>query len=191
MLEKEFKYLLTEDAYENYKDRLSWDKVIEQTNTYYDTEKYQLSENGITFRIRTVKKETPLIQIKLPYRKEKINYSKSKELEFPFLGHTLPKKFSAEEVRALLGDRASLFAGELIRLGSLKTLRMEKEPEEGLLLCLDKNEYLGRVDYELELEFLEEEKASSFLRSLGIYDKAEKIHGKKYRFLNAYRESRK
>lgn len=180
MIENEFKLMLTQEQYLRIKSQFSWDKTVEQTNFYYDSDSLELSQRRVTCRVRRIGAEH-FLQMKLPNGAE---YSRI-ELEQP-LGAVLPEVISSEEMRKLSGAEN---LPEVKKLGSLKTLRFVKA-FDGAEIDLDKSEYFGKTDYELEIEFTDEAAARSLLDSVtsdaGISGFGEVCRGKVRRFLDEY-----
>lgn len=186
MIENEFKVILTREQYETLLSFYKWDKVIEQTNHYYDTPALTLSDRHITCRVRKIGEEC-FLQIKLPNGKD---YSRI-ELEKK-LGAQVPENLSAELLNALAGDRAELPLPDVRLLGALSTSRSVKR-FEGAEIDLDKSEYFGKTDYELEIEFTDEAAARAVLaqctETAGLAKSGDVCAGKIRRFLEEYRKN--
>ena len=144
MLETEYKAMLTPEQYEAIEKMFVWDKVIEQTNSYYADPKMLLKRGGITLRVRTID-GVSRIQVKV-HKNELSPLQISEESEFET--DTIPDGFTAEEVERMTGISvpASL-------LGSLTTKRNSLMYCDGVEICLDKSDYLGKTDYEIEVEY--------------------------------------
>ncbi|NCA67542.1 MAG: CYTH domain-containing protein [Clostridia bacterium] len=152
MLEKEVKYLISQEAYEKAVE--GRDKII-QTNYYFFTSE---KNSDLTLRIRQKKSE---YELTMKIKKE-IN-------DDIFISEELNKIISLEEMQRHINDGIS---GEYLKKtfgiyindatqfcckGSLITERTRIETKEGFTLELDKNEYLGVVDYEIECECINDE----------------------------------
>ncbi len=182
MIENEFKVMLNEEQYKKVRAMFAWDKIISQTNYYYDNEDLELAERHITCRVRKIGGEC-FLQMKLP---NGAAYSRV-ELEQK-LGGEVPASLSAD----ILNGRAGVTAGkplpEARLLGSLTTERCVRRI--GCEIDLDKSSYLGKTDYELEIEFTDEEAARTLLRSIaeqaGISPDGDVCQGKVHRFLAEY-----
>ena len=136
MTEFEKKVLLTDEAYWVLKTWAGLSaKTFVQTNYYYDTDDGAFHNRGITCRIRE-KNATYVATIKEHKGNEK-SEENSKEVKNAF-------------DTTLFADLGVSFQG------SLKTTRTILCRDTGVIALLDKNEYLDTVDYELEIEYLEE-----------------------------------
>ena len=178
-IEIEAKVLVKKEDYEilkaAYKDYPSYT----QTNYYIDDEERHLAKEGIALRVREksgayeMTLKTPLSQGLL----EK-NEVLSKEQFLAFQEHgSFPK---CDLVRFL--TMLDFDVGQLKILTSLTTERIDVETNDGLL-SIDKNEYSGKTDYEVEFEYNNMEGAKHILKSLlahhGVYapfNKAHKVH---------------
>jgi len=183
MIENEFKIMLNSESYEKLLSLYQWDKVIVQTNHYYDTAELSLSSLHITCRVREIAGEY-FLQMKLPADKL---YSRV-ELEKPL--DALPETLTGEELSALLGREG---LPDVKRLGSLKTARNVYRFDGGEI-DLDKSEFFGKTDYELEIEFTDERAArevlSQITERLGVKPSGEVCAGKIRRFLEEYQKQK-
>lgn len=105
-----------------------------QINYYYDTDDFELNRLGITCRIR----------------------EKSGEYIATVKEHRNDKE-SSVEISEVVGSQYddSFFKKMNIYLqGSLKTVRITSQPFSNIKIMLDRNEYMGIMDYELEIEFM-------------------------------------
>lgn len=179
MIENEFKIMLASAQYEKLLSLCDWDKTVVQTNHYYDTDGLALSDLHITCRVREIGGGY-FLQMKFPGAAE---YSRV-ELEKP-LG-ALPEVIRADE---LLRPEPRLVLPDVKRLGALTTTRSVKRLD-GAEIDLDRSEYFGRVDYELEIEFTDEAAARRLLdeltEKLDIQPNSEVCAGKIRRFLEEY-----
>ena len=186
MIENEFKVILTREQYETLLCFYKWDKVIEQTNYYYDTPVLTLSNRHITCRVRKIGEEC-FLQVKLPNGRD---YSRI-ELEKK-LGAQVPENISAELLNDLAGTAAELPLPCVRLLGALSTTRGVKR-FEGAEIDLDKSEYFGKTDYELEIEFTDEAAARAVLaqcaETAGLTVSGNVCEGKIRRFLEEYRKN--
>lgn len=144
MLETELKCMLDEETYLKLKHQFKWDWIKEQENHYYSDISNTLRKKGITFRIRT-KDGINKLQIKMHKSTDKA-LQICDEYEYPI--SDIPDIFTASQVKELIG-----YENDVIRLGSLKTLRHSCIYSDGVEICLDKNDYLGKTDYEIEVEY--------------------------------------
>lgn len=185
MVENEFKLMLTEQQYRKIRSLYQWDKVVVQTNHYYDTDDLALSPRHITCRVRELSGEC-LLQMKLP---NGLAYSRI-ELERR-IGATVPNTLSTEMLCSLAGEYLDEALPDVNRLGSLTTERCVKR-FDGAELDLDKSTYFSVTDFELEIEFTDESAARALLSEIksaaGITEAAEVCSGKVHRFLQEYKK---
>ncbi len=182
MIENEFKVMLTEKQYKIIHGSFAWNKQVSQVNYYFDTKEFSLINSHVTCRVRFVEGEY-LLQMKLPNGAE---YSRIEVEEK--LGDTLPIGFTGEKLSALCG-RENM--PDVWLIGELKTYRSVKK-FEGAEIDLDKSEYFGKTDYELEIEFTDEAEARALLGEIilkaEIAEKSEVCLGKVHRFLAEYKK---
>ncbi len=181
MIENEFKIMLNLEQYEKMLAAYNWNEVISQVNHYYDNESLLLSSLHITCRVREIEGKY-FLQMKFPGAAE---YSRV-ELEKPL--DELPDTINADELlRPHPHDHNVL--PNVKRLGSLKTVRNVHRFDGGEI-DLDKSEYFGKTDYELEIEFTDENSArkvlSEITEKLGIKPNSEVCTGKIWRFMEEY-----
>lgn len=144
MLETELKCIIDEKTYLELEKLFKWDWVKEQINSYYTDSKNILKQNGITFRIRT-KDGKNKIQIKT-HQNANSPLQICDEAEFDT--DNIPDNFSADAVESMTGIHT-----DVSLLGSLSTLRHSMIYGGNTEICLDKNDFLDRTDYEIELEY--------------------------------------
>ena len=180
MIESEFKVMLTEEQYEKIRAMYQWDREIEQTNYYYDTEDISLISSHITCRVRRID-GVHYLQMKLPTG---VEYSRV-ELEQE-LGSELPDTLSSQMLCSLSGRNDM---PEVQLLGGLTTFRSVKR-FDGAEIDLDKSSYFGKTDYELEIEFTDETAARRLLSDIsqlvGLVQSSDMCLGKAHRFLKEY-----
>ncbi len=183
MIENEFKIMLTEEQYEKVLAMFEWDSTAMQVNHYYDTRELLLSGEHITVRVRE-KGGRCFLQIKLP---NGADYSRV-ELEQELAG--VPDALSAEVLNALAGGYAPFELPAAERLGALSTNRSVKRVQ-GAEIDLDRSDYFGKTDHELEIEFTDEEAARGIMERIcceaGIDRRGDVCTGKIHRFLEEYR----
>lgn len=181
MIENEFKIMLTKEQYEKLLTLYKWDKVIDQTNHYYDNDDLALSALHITVRVREINGKF-FLQEKLPGAAEYSRVELEKPLEF------LPDVMGVSD---LPGAPSQSISG-IKRLGQLKTTRNVHRFEGGEI-DLDKSEYFGKTDYEIEIEFTDEKSARKVLddikKKLDIKPNSEICAGKIRRFLEEYKNA--
>ena len=133
MLEFEKKFMLSPEEY-----RILYQAfdapVHTQTNFYYDTQDLFYNSQGITCRIR----------------------AKDGRYKATIKEHHLHTSECSEERTMVVKNEydTSLFKGmNLLLQGKLQTARKKVNMHGGVCLALDRNLYLGLVDYELEMEY--------------------------------------
>lgn len=142
MTELEKKLLLTEDEYDYLMERLSYENPLIQNNIdtqinyYFDTDDFSMNRQNITCRIR------------LKDGKYKATMKK----------HSLWDERSTEnEMEIYNGLDGNSFTDMGLKLqGELTTKRCVVMKDKNCEVVLDKNEYLGHIDYELEIEYTPE-----------------------------------
>lgn len=178
-IEIEAKVLVGQDDYRKLAKAFPNSKRYVQTNYYIDSDDRVLAKYGIMLRVREkggvyeMTLKTPLSQGLL----EK-NCSLSEE-EFDALRdkNQFPKRDIARFLTMLDLDVDSLKV-----LTSLTTYRIDVNYEGGLL-SIDRNEYSGKIDYEIEFEYNNLDGAKKILKALldqyGIpctFSEATKVH---------------
>lgn len=161
MLEQEIKILLSENEY-NLIESLSKNtgsKRVLQTNHYFDTDKFFFFGKDITIRVRE-KEEDYILTIKvtdLEKSDEKVKVSNEYDYKIDyqtFFRMTHDEHIVLEDYH--LEQALESYKEEFLRikyLGKLVTYRIKFKPEHKLpYVELDKNEYLGNIDWELECE---------------------------------------
>lgn len=186
MIENELKVMLTREQYETLLFFYDWDGTIEQTNYYYDTPELALSEGHITCRVRKLGEDC-FLQMKLPNGRDFSRVELEKRL-----GAEVPEELSAELLNGLAGEAAGFSLPEVRLLGELFTTRAVKR-FDGAEIDLDKSEYFGKTDYELEIEFTDEARARVILAQCaelaGIAVAGDVCAGKMRRFMEEYRKN--
>ena len=178
--EIEYKALISKEEYEGLLSELSKQFTCRryvQTNYYYDTEKLSLYHRHETLRIR---KKDESLQLEYKFNKEFIKRARiCDEKSYPI--KNIPKRLSMEDIR-----RYDLPESSYNLLGNLVTTRSDFVLPEGVL-SLDKNEYLGWVDYEVEVELtsLSMQMENQYLGLSHIIGKP-LTPGKYSRFINKY-----
>ena len=158
MIECEKKVMLTYDEYAVISTMVRKGVVLKtQTNYYFDTDKFSMNKKGITCRIRekagkftaTIKSRNP----ELPERSIEADVCEKSEFD--------PQLFKAFGLR---------YQGEMF------TERMIMHEDNTCEVALDRNTYLGCVDYELEIEYGKdgEQKAQAILEGIAHSLKPEK-----------------
>lgn len=181
MIENEFKLMLDKDKYEKLLSLYDF-KTIVQVNHYYDTDDLQMSARHITVRVRELDGKY-FLQMKLPTNVEHSRVELSRELD------RLPETLSADE----LTEFSDVDCPAVKHIGTLRTTRSIWKFNGGEI-DLDRSEYFGKTDYELEIEFTDEQAARAMLsevtEKLGISPSGDVCTGKIRRFLEEYIKSR-
>ena len=148
MVEKEIKALLDREQYDRLNKFFHWNDCFVQVNHYYaDLEDPTVSERCIRIREKNGKRK---LQIKLSVEtKNSLHVKMEYEKEIDAVKERLDRK----ELEELSG---APFERDLFHEGYLKTERKVCNTYKGIEICLDKNEYLGKTDYEVEIEFLDD-----------------------------------
>lgn len=133
--EHELKMMLTKDEYQfllHFFDKLMVESGL-QTNFYYDTRDEVMRKGNATVRVRQ--------------KNDKLIGTVKKHLD--------TNNCSVEEhFRVDILPRVIMLDGMPLWLkGSLQTERKTFKVCDGIVLMLDLNQYLGTVDYELEIEY--------------------------------------
>lgn len=147
-LEIEYKTMLTKAEFDHLQSLLSHVTPVTQTNYYFESADSRMRSKKLSLRIRTFEQAAEMT-LKIPKN-------------IGTLEHNIP--LSREEARHIidsgcLPDNAisqiirekDIDTDNLIVLGHLTTIRREVKTNIGLM-ALDRNQYAGRIDYELELE---------------------------------------
>ena len=181
MIENEFKIMLSKEKYEQLLEIYDF-KTIVQVNHYYDTDDLQMSERHITVRVRELDGKY-FLQMKLPTGVEHSRVELEKELD------RVPEILAGFVLTAV----SDVDCPEVKHIGTLKTTRSVWKFDGGEL-DLDRSEYFGKTDYELEIEFTDEQAARSVLaeitEKLGIKPSSDVCMGKIRRFLEEYKKRR-
>lgn len=177
MIENEFKIMLDLEQYEKLLALYEWDETVVQTNYYYDSADLALSKLHITCRVREINGRF-FLQTKFPAANK---YSRV-ELEKPL--DALP-----ETIDELPRPQGLSALPTVKRLGKLVTKRSVKRFNGGEI-DLDRSGYFGKTDYEVEIEFTDEQNARKILAELAekldIKPSSEVCTGKVRRFLDEY-----
>ena len=147
MVEKEIKVILSESQYNVVNDMFKWDSEVKQINHYYDNS--NRVDNGITIRVREID-EVFKLQIKLPLlKKGNVFIKREFEKDLTYVPRIIKKTELEGLVRKKKFDDVEL-------IGDLITIRKLCHMHPNVEICLDTNLYLNTVDYELEIEFMNE-----------------------------------
>ncbi|MGD9604725.1 MAG: CYTH domain-containing protein [Bacilli bacterium] len=144
--EVEFKTLLSKEEYGRLIELFKGNRSDFQTNHYFDTPRFSLKALDASLRVR----ERDDLELTL---KRKKGYS-MQEYTIPIDADTfkeirttgvVPESDIKNELISLIGSQ------KLVNFLSLSTLRMYMPYKTGVLF-IDKSDYLGTTDYELEYE---------------------------------------
>jgi len=177
VIEREIKLLISEPMFIDYMNKLNSlvvCKRILQINYYFDTPDFQNYSLGRTLRIRQ-KDNQLLLQYK--YNKQ---YSGFENMcnEFEIIVDTFPRDISSKDFPCNSMDMANLYR----YVGNLVTERFEYTYAK-TIISLDKNYYLGKCDYEIEIEFQDYKQAEDLLKLLSIEKTKSHGDGKYSRFV--------
>lgn len=175
-IEKEIKIVLTEDEYHVVNTIFKWDNEYEQINHYYgSSDDIRMKTN--TYRVREKEGKVKL-QLKIPEKYEGSLHIKN-EYEKEIL--VIPDVLRKEELEEMTG---LLFLEDKSYIGKLVTWRKQCLQYKGIEICLDKNEYLNKIDYEIEIEYKDDYPRGviDILESYGIKTDAF-VEGKNKRYL--------
>ena len=170
--EIEFKNLLTEVEYERLLTTFSFQEkeLKKQTNIYFDTEEGEMRrlKQGLRIRLLPDKNEFTL---KVPTNDsytylEITDYLDKFDPNKPLQAQSFQAK---SEVFNYLKEH-DFPVDSLKEIGSLTTVRGEKQLDEETLLVLDQSFYYGTTDYELEME------VSSSVEGSFVFDAFLKTH---------------
>lgn len=143
MLEKEYKQLISKQTYLNLSNIFEWDNKITQTNYYYMDKDAVLLDNKITVRIREIDNLLKL-QIKVP---QNINRGLHEKIEYEKVVSDIPNELDNLFVNNCIQKNLS----KLELIGKMTTHRNILQYKDDLI-CLDRSIFLGKTDYEIEVE---------------------------------------
>lgn len=170
--EHEYKRLLTPEEYTTLLTKLDSIAVCSpyvQVNYYYDDEIFSLNEKGETVRVRQ--------------RLDKLTLERKFHRRYSQGGERICEE-SSESIQRLPA-KISVGNQEYRYIGNLVTTRRDYTIGKNIV-SLDVSYYLGRVDFELEIESKEEVVLPEFLRK--TIDGRARPDGKYTRFVRALRE---
>ena len=144
-IEIEFKCKIDENTYNRLIDKLGLsNRIFEQTNYYFDTEHEDLLNKKLVLRIR--KKSEDYYKITLKSQHEQETFEKHVPITKDKAMNLLKNGFNTNEFYD--------FDTQVIHRATLVNLRASVVYEGGKLF-IDKCEYLGVTDYEIEYEALD------------------------------------
>ena len=163
-LEIEFKTMLTKEEHDRLLQFFADISPISQTNHYIDSDQQSIRHAHMAFRARTFNHREAELTLKIPQEVGALELNqnlKPEETENILQNNIFP---TGEILETLFQKEIPI--QDLKILGSLETIRYEKEDEIGLL-ALDESHYFGKTDFELEVEVEDFEKGKeNFLNFL-------------------------
>lgn len=186
MIEQESKKIISYKEYDRINRLVKWEKEYMQINYYFDTEDFQLAYNGITCRVRD-KNSSLYFQIKYPDSSDNCSARVREENEYKIdcITETIPYDIY---IKLHIEKYVSNYNDIKLR-GSMITYRKECDIGSGAVLFLDKNIYLDKLDYEIELEYGVDSTSMlfDFLKIVDINFETV-ARGKNSRFVNRLRD---
>ncbi len=179
MEEKEYKVMLSLEEYNDILNQFDWESYIRQCNYYYDSKTFWAETYGYTIRIREINGSITL-QIKSPNTSRKAYKSRT---EHETAINHIPEYLYTAGLQPIK-DKSNR-PERLDLLGCLETERYIKHLSDDIVVFLDRNKYYDVVDYEIEVEFSNDNKpAEGLLLGLGL--KPSKSPGKYTRFVMCF-----
>lgn len=159
-LEIELKSDVSKEDYESLIAKFGSSKIYLQTNYYIDDDNLSVRYLKCGLRVRQKGDDFELtLKITQEIGKLEINQQISYKIFKKLVDrHVFPKG----EVRDCLEKKLGVDISKLHVLGELKTYRLDLPYKTGLI-CIDKSEYNGNTDYEVECEDKTEEAAELHL----------------------------
>ena len=161
-IEIEAKALVKKDEYERLVKRFASYPSFEQTNHYIDSEDFLLRKEGLGLRIRE-KNERIEMTLKAPLSQGLLEKTATLSKE-EFKAFREDFIFPENDLKRFL-TMLDIDVSKLRVLASLTTKRVDV-PYFGGKLSLDANRYNNLTDYEIELEYNNEEDAERLLKEL-------------------------
>lgn len=178
VLEKELKILIEEDAYVKLKNYFSPTNSVDQINYYFDTDRWELSKNNITLRIREVDESYRLCL--------KCKKSKSNNLNFSL---EYERQINLEQLNEVINNKSSILklleedankhlktlnilVEDIKYVGNILNNRLKFSYNQNTIE-LDRSLFPNQnVSYEIEVEDISSKEESktilTFLKHLGI-----------------------
>ena len=157
-------------------NQFDWETYIRQCNYYYDSKSFWANTHGYTVRVRKIE-DNIILQIKSPNTSKEAYKSRT---EYGMEISRIPEYLYTADLVSIKDDTSR--PERLEMLGYLETERYTKHLTDDIVLFLDRNQYCGFVDYEVEVEFSKDSgTAEKFLLGLGL--EPHKIPGKYTRFV--------
>lgn len=190
-MEIEFKNMLNKEEYDNLlaEYQLSENSLKTQTNIYFDTADFQLKNKKMGLRIRKTNSHIEFT-LKAPTSNTYTMLEVTDYLDTFNSDVTLVKQVLNREsdvVEYLIREGVQL--ENLRPIGELTTTRGEVRLESNVLLVLDKSNYYGKTDYELEMEVADAEKGKFlFEEILDLHHIPTRASNKKIARMLAYKK---
>jgi len=180
MIEQELKTLISGITYYIALGLFDWNPPIIQANYYYTDREGILGKHKISVRVRSLGKNNYL-QIKIPVRENNALHIKD---EYEQKIDNVPACIDGKLLESITGIKINSAA----QVGQLITERHVFNYNKQIEVCLDKNEYLNTIDYEMEIEFIDKVDNELFdkLSSIGIHFYT-KTDGKFSRFIKRHK----
>ncbi|MDR1092718.1 MAG: CYTH domain-containing protein [Clostridiales bacterium] len=183
--EREFKTLIDADKYAQILCRSPAEKSYTQTNYYFDTAGAELLAGGVSLRVREkggayeMTFKTGNMKVGSVHSRFEYDAPISEKDFRQFLAEGVPLSFFTL-------PRTDAAPGPNIRyVGKVQTLRSVIGLSDGSFIELDKNEYAGAVDYELEYEYDAPDEPPAFAAFLADNGVAPGVSESKYARLRA------
>lgn len=142
-IERELKILVTKEVFEKILNSYEFNKPVNQTNTYYDSNDEFLKKQRGAMRIRTIQ-DKKIFTLKL--RKDEVtHYEYEKEIDVDTL-----QAIKDKEIQKWLSDFN--IPKDVSPIVTFSTRRYTCDLENGQL-CADMTSYENHIDYELEYEY--------------------------------------
>lgn len=144
--EVEFKTLLTKQEYDRLMEKFKGNRTDLQTNHYFDTPRFSLKALDASLRVRERDSLELTLKKKKGYALQEFTLPIDEDI-FKAIKETgiVPESELKQELSQIIGEQ------KLNNFLSLSTLRMFFPYKKGILF-IDKSQYLGLTDYELEYE---------------------------------------
>ena len=155
-IEKEYKVLLTEFQYQQLVSLLSPNQPVKQTNYYYDTVDHQIQNKKGAMRIRE-KDGKYIFTLKIRKSDDSLfEYEKIVQANDPSV-------FFDNDIIQLLNKYG--LSGPFQQIGYMTTYR-SLCIRENAEICLDRNIYKNKTDYEIEYEYKKEHDGLSIFEAI-------------------------
>lgn len=181
-IEKEYKFLINEDQFQQILEKYQFKDKIIQTNYYFDSQDFLLAKDNITLRCRE-KNDMFYLQAKIKNKNNK-NYTSSQELSVKI--DSIPDIIDNQFLYTKLTSFPSKYKGITFKKIGLLTTTRHLVQINDLIIHLDKNLYNNTIDFEIEIEFDIEsyEKVLEIIKILNLKNSVS-INGKKNRFIKS------